>query len=86
MGDGKKAGSALGDREQEALAYFFSFWWAVIALAPGNNRGIRNLMADLGFIEKRGPLKLTRMGKRVLKFAQADDRPRYPRPKRRRER
>lgn len=73
----------LNDRQIEGLAYFFHFFWCVVALAPGKQRAIRGIMADFGLVEKKGPLALSRDGKRVLAFALEDDRPRYPAKKRR---
>ena len=68
----------LSDKAIEALAYYFMFWWAVLALKPGNNRSVRSLLAHHGLIEPKGKLALTPLGKKVLDFCQADGRPKYP--------
>ena len=74
-----KKPSTLSDHATEAIAYYFAFWWAVVTLEPGKQRAVRSLMADMGLVEPKGPLALTRLGKQVLRFAQAPDRPKYPR-------
>jgi hypothetical protein len=58
-------------KDAEALASFFSVWWAVVVLEPGANRAVRAHMAKLGLVEKRGKLALTAAGKRALAVARA---------------
>ena len=69
----------LSDREIEALAYFFLIFWCAVVLAPGKQRQLRATMVSLGLVEPRGPLKLTRLGLRVIAFAKDERRPRYGR-------
>lgn len=73
-----KKRSKLGDRETEALVYFWSIFWCAVVLNPRGLQSYRATMASLGLVEKRGKLALTPLGKRVMAFAKADDRPRYP--------
>lgn len=66
-----KAPESLKNREQKMLSQLFLFWWAVVVLAPGQQRQVRGLLAKLGFVERKGKLALTPMGRRTLAFAQA---------------
>lgn len=73
-----KKPAVLNDREIEGLAYYFAFWWAVLALSPGNNRSIRSILVSHGFIEPKGKLALTKAGERVMRFVKDEGRPKYP--------
>jgi hypothetical protein len=73
----------LGDRETEALGYFFMIHWAALVLEPRKQQTLRSIMKDLDLVKPRGALALTPMGERVMKFCKDEGRPKYPHKHRR---
>jgi hypothetical protein len=57
----------LSSADQEDLAAFWAFWWCVVVLEPRAWQRVRHLMADFGLVEKRGTLRLTKKGERIMR-------------------
>lgn len=60
----------LKPQDVMALAEFWSIFWAATVLNPRGCQAYRGTMAQLGLVERRGKLRLTKAGERALALAQ----------------
>lgn len=69
MGETKRS-KPLTDSDIDALQAIFLIHWGAMVLNPNGHRSWRGLFGKLGLVERRGKLRLTPAGRRVLKWGE----------------